>query len=129
VVGKPHPTPRNSNISPAIHMTTTVDISVRIRLAAAPKGQHSHVVEAWDAVGKRPHIVKAGVDQLGRLPRSLLVHQYNRQRHEMRGKSARSGAYLFFNAASQFVTSVRGMGPFGELGSVIRKRRPSAVTS
>ena len=50
-------------------------ISVLIRLAAAPKGQHSHVVEAWDAVGKRPHIVKAGVDQLGRLPRSLPVHQ------------------------------------------------------
>jgi len=48
---------------------------LRIRLAAAPKGQHSHVVEVWDAVGKRPHIVKAGVDQLGRLPRSLPVHQ------------------------------------------------------
>src|SRR6266702_5614294 len=46
-----------------------------IRLAAAPKGQHSQVVEAWDAVGKRPHVVKAGVDQLGRLPRGLLVHQ------------------------------------------------------
>jgi len=44
-------------------------------LAAAPKGQHSHIIEARDAVGKRPHVVKAGVDQLGRLPRSLLVHQ------------------------------------------------------
>jgi hypothetical protein len=45
------------------------------RLAAAPKGQHSHVVETWDAVGKRPHVVKAGIYQLGRLPPSLLVHQ------------------------------------------------------
>jgi hypothetical protein len=46
-----------------------------IGLVAAPKGQHSHVVEIWGAVGKRPQVVKAGVDQLGRLPRSLLMHQ------------------------------------------------------
>src|SRR5258707_15879684 len=49
--------------------------------------------------------------------------------HEIRRKSARSGAHLFFNAASQFVTSVRGTVLFGELVSAIRKRWPSAVTS
>ena len=38
-------------------------------------------------------------------------------------------SHFAFSSAFQFVTSVSGTGPFGELGSVIRKRRPSAVTS
>ena len=37
--------------------------------------------------------------------------------------------YFFLTSAFQFVTIVSGIGPFVELASVIRKRRPSAVTS
>jgi hypothetical protein len=46
----------------------------RPRLVAASDCQHGHIVETRAAVGKRPHVVKAGGDQIGRLPRSLLTH-------------------------------------------------------
>ena len=52
------------------------------------------------------------------------------QCHETRKEnSVSSGAHLFFNSASQFVTRVSGTLPAAKLVSLIRKRRPSGVTS
>jgi hypothetical protein len=82
---RPHPSPESQDLGR--DRTTVLQddygrASAGSQLVAVPTQRRPSFSEPLAVLGHslaytdiRPHVVKAGVDQLGRLPRSLLVHQ------------------------------------------------------